>query len=334
MIEPSILKWLQEVVNNEQVLLTPIDGGANNQGFRVSSGTEQFFLKCFEPHNSRSLSKLRNEYAFANHLSKAEIPNIGKPIAYSEELKVSLFSFIDGQAIANLTTSHIDAALAFIEAINAPAIFDATLPMASESPATLYGFVDIIDKRLERFAQLSLNNNHRLQSLLQAIASRTQQIAETVEPSWHEPLQKTILSPSDFGFHNAIETPSDIYFIDFEYAGRDTVWKLLSDFFAQPAIPVPLENITRFLQSAVFSEISQRRQEFVTIYELTLMKWCLIMLNEFIPVIEQRRRFSWNNSCLDINNDVLSQKKQSQLEKSIRYFAHIPEKIKILDKNL
>ena len=50
------------------------------------------------------------------------------------------------------------------------------------------------------------------------------------------------LSPSDFGFHNAlVDERAGLTFLDFEYAGRDDPAKLVSDFFCQPEIPVPLD---------------------------------------------------------------------------------------------
>jgi len=49
------------------------------------------------------------------------------------------------------------------------------------------------------------------------------------------PADETCLSPSDFGFHNALVDPSGaLSFLDFEYAGRDDPAKPVSDFFCQP----------------------------------------------------------------------------------------------------
>ncbi|MDK1285618.1 phosphotransferase [Pseudoalteromonas umbrosa] len=334
MIDSNILAWLKDTLGNHDIALTTINGGANNQGYRVDSFNEQFFLKCFAPHEPRSLNKLQNEYVFTQHLNKTDIHNAAKPIACNNILKCALYTFIAGQPILVLKDYHIDAALEFIENVNDPNNIIDSLPEASESPETLYGFIEIIEKRLTRFNNLELDDNNQLHALLNSIRSRTQEIAQHATPIWHDKLPKTLLSPSDFGFHNAIEASTGIHFIDFEYAGRDNAWKLLSDFFAQPAIPVPISHITKFIASPIFSEINLRRQEFRTIYELTLMKWCLIMLNEFIPDIEKRRLFSWNNSCLESNNNLISEKKQSQLKKSVRYFANIPEKLNTLDRYL
>ena len=49
-----------------------------------------------------------------------------------------------------------------------------------------------------------------------------------------------VLSPSDFGFHNALlDRQGNVRFFDFEYAGWDDPAKLVCDFFCQVEVPVP-----------------------------------------------------------------------------------------------
>ena len=49
---------------------------------------------------------------------------------------------------------------------------------------------------------------------------------------------RCFLSPSDFGFHNILQSEGRLNFLDFEYAGRDDLAKLLSDFRLCPEIKV------------------------------------------------------------------------------------------------
>ncbi|NCW28589.1 MAG: hypothetical protein EBV83_09940, partial [Verrucomicrobia bacterium] len=50
---------------------------------------------------------------------------------------------------------------------------------------------------------------------------------------------RKILSPGDFGFHNAIRRlQGDIVFFDFEYSGFDDPAKTVADIFLQPEQPV------------------------------------------------------------------------------------------------
>ena len=103
------------------------------------------------------------------------------------------------------------------------------------------------------------------------------------------------LSPSDFGFHNAIlANDGRLRFIDFEYAGWDDPSKLICDFFCQPAVPAPPQAFERFAR-AVVAEFPNpaihlaRARLLLPIYRV---KWVCIMLNEFLPVGGSRRAFS------------------------------------------
>ena len=63
--------------------------------------------------------------------------------------------------------------------------------------------------------------------------------------------QESVLSPSDFGFHNALLGPDGkLCFIDFEYAGWDDPAKLICDFFCQPQTPVPQAHLGFICQRA------------------------------------------------------------------------------------
>ena len=70
---------------------------------------------------------------------------------------------------------------------------------------------------------------------------------------------RTIISPSDFGFHNTLVRPDgELQFLDFEYAGFDDPAKLVGDFYACPEIPTPQETFERFVDRLVFSLNSPR----------------------------------------------------------------------------
>ena len=103
------------------------------------------------------------------------------------------------------------------------------------------------------------------------------------------------LSPSDFGFHNAVLTEhSQLTFFDFEYAGWDDPAKTICDFFCQPKVPVSLDFYDVFASAiaACASSPEKVRARADRLLPLYRIKWCCILLNEFLPVDEQRRRFA------------------------------------------
>ena len=102
------------------------------------------------------------------------------------------------------------------------------------------------------------------------------------------------LSPSDFGFHNALLAGDGrLRFIDFEYAGWDDPAKMVCDFFWQPGIPVPLhffdlvvQRVAQFFSDAA---LPARIGLLLPVYQV---KWCCILLNDFLPLGRRRRSFA------------------------------------------
>jgi len=131
----------------------------------------------------------------------------------------------------------------------------------------------------------------------------------------NSPMDRTswILSPSDFGFHNTLEHGEELYFFDFEYAGWDDPAKLICDFVCQPEIPVNRTHAELFVNELIndFPE----GESFIRRVRLLLpghrLKWCCILLNEFLPVNLQRRLHAGRN-----DKNLLSE----QLEKAKDYF--------------
>jgi hypothetical protein len=127
-------------------------------------------------------------------------------------------------------------------------------------------------------------------------------------------LEDRCISPSDFGFHNALATPSGmVVFLDFEYAGWDDPAKMVSDFFSQPAVPVPVGYFDHFLASALaFSQnaemLAVRTRILLPVFR---MKWCCIVMNDFLPAALRRRKFA-NPSADEAG------RKRAQLDKAQR----------------
>jgi hypothetical protein len=93
------------------------------------------------------------------------------------------------------------------------------------------------------------------------------------------------LSPSDFGFHNALRRPDGtLVFIDFEYFGWDDPAKTIADFLLQPAVPVPARlRRACWLQLAdVYGPAADLDRRLPLVYALLSIKWCLIVLNPFL----------------------------------------------------
>ena len=128
------------------------------------------------------------------------------------------------------------------------------------------------------------------------------------------------LSPSDFGFHNALRAGDErLRFLDFEYAGWDDPAKMVCDFFCQPAVPVPLhfydDVVGRVAAVSGGSSLPQRIGLLLPVYQL---KWCCILLNDFLPLGRRRRSFAGGTAAQEEQKARQLQKARQALQNLVR----------------
>ena len=117
---------------------------------------------------------------------------------------------------------------------------------------------------------------------------RVQLGAFLAEIDFDEPIgaEARTLSPSDFGFHNAIRRPDGMLdFVDFEYFGWDDPAKTIVDFLLHPGMQLDDALKRRFAAGvcAAFAELPALPARTRIVYPLFGLKWGLILLNDFLP---------------------------------------------------
>jgi len=95
-----------------------------------------------------------------------------------------------------------------------------------------------------------------------------------------DPINRCV-SPSDFGFHNAIRTPQGIKFFDFEFAGWDDPVKAVADFDLQPR--VPLSGRARALSEALPQWSNGLAERYDVLLPILNLKWACIILAVLNP---------------------------------------------------
>jgi hypothetical protein len=287
--------------------LSRLAGGKNNQVYRLDmEGGAPLVLKRYfsDPRDGRD--RLATEWDFLDRAWQSGVRAVPQPFARDTPAQAALYAFVPGKklAAAELDTAYVDAAADFICAINAKP--DPTLAPASESCFSIADHLQIVERRLSRLATLDpqaprvAEAAHFISTTLRpawdAVRSRIAQETSALCLDMDRPLAdaECCLSPSDFGFHNALATDGRLVFLDFEYAGRDDPAKLVTDFFCQPEVPVPLRHLDRFIARLV--EGLKFDAEAIARCRLLLdacrIKWVCIILNDFLPVGAARRSFA------------------------------------------
>jgi hypothetical protein len=315
--------------------LAPLAGGANNRVYRVDCPAGAVLLKAYFRHADDPRDRLEAEFSFSRFAWEHGLRCLPRPLACNRPQNLGLFEFIAGRALAaeEVGAAEVQQAIDFFAALNRHKAEPDALRLrpASEACFTLAEHLACLDRRLARLAAIDASTpiGREAQTLVrQELAPAGEKIRASVlgqargaglRPD--EPLAAgdRCLSPSDFGFHNAIlGGDGRLRFIDFEYAGWDDPAKTACDFCCQPAVPVSRDEGRRFAQ-AVVSGLSdpeahlRRISWLLPVYQL---KWCCILLNEFLPVASRRRAFA-----SDLSND--EERKAAQLQKARRAFREI-----------
>jgi hypothetical protein len=312
-------------------VLTPLQGGRNNQVFRMIIGNVSFLLKAYFRHEKDPRDRLGTEYAFLSFVWSRGMRMIPRPIAADPVRSLGLYEFINGEKLSagDIREEHIRQSLDFYFALNAAPDNPAArnLPNASEACFSICDHLSLVDRRLRRLLAIEPGNGfeavHQFiheelfktwKDMKRNIMERAAEWGVDVDQRLSD--EKRVLSPSDFGFHNAIIEPGGrLRFLDFEYAGWDDPAKMVCDFCCQPEVPIPPEYISFFQESviAVSDEAEVLRKRIRFLLPVYRIKWCCIMLNDFLPVGNERRDFS--------NQRSQEKRRSAQLQKARRYFA-------------
>jgi hypothetical protein len=291
----------------EPFRLVRLTGGGNNRVFRVESAGAPVVLKVYYRHPDDPRDRLRADYGFSAFAWSVAARALPEPLARDPAAGMATYGFVAGDKLApgEVTAAHVAEAAAFFRAVNEHRgdALRAGLPEAAEACFSIAAHLACVERRMERLAGIDAGTP--LGSAAAAV------VAGRLHPAWcrvrdgvraaaadpDRPLASDdrCLSPSDFGFHNAIRAADGrLRFLDFEYAGWDDPAKMVCDFFCQPAVPVPREHLAGFVGALadLWGDGAAWRRRVGLLLPVYELKWCCIMLNEFLPSADSRRAFA------------------------------------------
>lgn len=332
----NILTTLSGVLRRPIKSVELLKGGRNSRVYLTQcTDGDDLVIKMYSPriHNQRNLLVI--EYAALNFLWQNGVRCTPKPIAIYEDAQCSVFSFVGGKPATSIeiTSDDISEAIDFLKILKQLTFMPGGLSIgpASEACLSVQDAISHIKYRVSRLLDVP-SDSEQCQSMRNFL---TKEFTPTLEviTEWARnkclgngttfqteinPYER-ILSPSDFGFHNAIRTDSGLVFLDFEHFGWDDPAKTISDFLLHPAMKLSFELRRQFADQAItaLSKDLNLLARLPIVYPFFGLKWCLIFLNEFLHDDIQRRQFA--ASC---QLDVASVQKD-QLIKSRRMLTRI-----------
>jgi hypothetical protein len=294
----SAEKAARRLLAQEPKTVETIRGGGNNRLFKVGTATETVALKSYKPTGSDDWDRLAHEWTALVFLSRHLPGSIPTPIAHDPTSGWAAIEWVDGDRIGERNEADIAAALEFAGALRMlrDAARDERFTEAREACLCLADLLSQIDwrlKRLEPVAAADAELSDFLDEVRAEFTFRRQDALQALDAAARLPRTFQVLSPSDFGFHNAIRRPSGkLVFLDFEYFGWDDPAKLACDVHWHPGMA--LDTVEQDLFAAGFELQAQDDpgyQQRITAYRpLIGLRWCLILLNEFLASGLARRR--------------------------------------------
>ena len=296
--------------DHDSIVLTPLSGGRNNRVFRLESSAGTHLLKQYFHHPLDSRDRLAHETAFLRHLDRSGCTAAPHLFASIPSDHSALLEFIEGRPLMlpEIDSECIDQAAQFYLIANTDrsAPVARALPTASEACFSIAEHLAATQRRVDRLAQIMINDDLDVAADLFArkdIVEVWQMVRANILAEWSLrseretalPRNERCLSPSDFGFHNALREPDGrLRFLDFEFAGWDDPAKLVCDFANQPDRLLRHSLSSRFADVVIAANTNpgELYRRITALRPLYQVKWACICLNDFLQSGRTRHAFT------------------------------------------
>jgi len=275
----------------------PCAAGANSEVWEVATADgARYFVKRYPAVGAGEADRLDTEFAALAFMARHGVDQVPEVVCALPAERVGVFSFVEGTPLssADVGESEVRQAAAFLARLHElrGAAGARELPVAKEACFSIAAHEGLVRARVARLragsddAALRAFLDCDLVPHLDRVSAwlGIEAAAAGLDPRAELPFPARTLSPSDFGFHNALRRPDGtLVFIDFEYFGWDDPAKTVADFLLQPAVPVPERLRRPFCRrmSDVYGPAVDLGRRLPPIYALLSLKWSLIVLNLF-----------------------------------------------------
>ncbi len=295
------------------ISLERIGGGLNSRVYLlITKDASKYVLKFYYRDNLSKRDRLKAEFLSLRFLWQNGVRCVPEPIAVNENKGCAIYRFIAGEKISpqKIVTRDIESAVEFFKELKNLKTAGKLFSPASEAFFSVCHVYENIQMRINRLMGIERGGeehdslrNYLANDFIPFWESLTHWAKNKLSDlglSFVDSINKNdrTLSPSDFGFHNALRNKEgQIIFIDFEHFGWDDPAKIISDFLLHPAMSLDESLKQQFVTGilTLFKESTQLKHRVQILYPIFGLKWCLILLNEFIPADFRRRDFAQIN---------------------------------------
>jgi hypothetical protein len=309
-----------------------LKGGRNSRVFRVDCDDDSAVaVKAYFQSAQDQRDRMGNEFRAFQFLKSEGLRKIPAPLATDAARRIAIYELVTGQPLRaeEIGEADIDQAVEFLWSLKniADSGKGREFSGASEACFSIEAILKNIDERFRRLDEASADEpvlagflRNEITPFRKIAGQRCHEICREhgIDPAAEIPMSERTLSPSDFGFHNALRVADGrLVFLDFEYFGWDDPAKTVADFLLHPGMQLSPALKQHFFSSVIvaLAGVPKLRHRVRAVYPLFGLKWCAILLNEFTLENLARRCFadgtknSWN--------------KTTQLEKARHMLAQV-----------
>jgi len=305
-------KSLMELMTSLPIeALEKVSGRGNSRIYKVrSKGGSSYGLKIYPGSDASGRSRLMTEYNAIGFLRGHGFAALPELVSKDENSNFGLYSWIEGSAVDSADQTALQQAVGFISRLHqiSRQEVNSKISLASEACLSLAELVRQVEARLQRLQAVSGKFPSLRKFLEREFQPLWQDVTLYAKEEWPESSKiddlaerYRILSPSDFGFHNAISVNGQLTFIDFEYFGWDDPVKLTADFLWHPAMQLAPEIVSKWQNAMLdlFADDPDYSRRLNVAMPLYGMRWIMIVLNEFLPGMAERRRLATGGEVYD-----------------------------------
>lgn len=276
--------------------LTQLRGGINNLVYRCGSDESCYVIKGYAPAILGETDRMRAEVEFLQYAQLVAAQFVPALLHVDVSQRCVVLEYVEGVLYQDGTSpSDEDVRLAcvFFERLNED-LSTAQSHVHQNAAEAYLRLTDHLQNVQHRFSKMTtehlLGDEKELASrLLSKLTNRIDLVySETLDAITPGEVMDAInpdqfvLSPSDFGFHNAIRTSDGIKFFDFEFSGWDDPAKVLADFLLQPRVQVDSGYIS-LIQTLFPDQGSHTYTRYKILRRILRLKWACIILSVLNP---------------------------------------------------
>ena len=306
--------------------VTQVEGRANSKVVKVDKDKKQYAVKFYPDINYDFRKRLNTERIACEFLDSERLINTMKFVREKPELNVGVYDWIDGSKVGEVLDNDVELALNFVERLYESRVYKKAVDLPNASECCLREgdiWAQLTKKREKLNAALAYSNELRnylvdeYDPLVLRVRDQLANLFPDRDSSAKISRSMQTLSPSDFGFHNAIrQSDGSLIWIDLEYFGWDDPVKLIADFIWHPGFTLSEKQTLRWKARSfkIFSNDQDLESRFQQRFFLYGLRWCLIILNIFLRA----------------ENDLQVMRSQ-RLEKSRWYASRIKKSVRNWD---